>query len=154
MRKCALYVCQLYGVESENVNEARYQLFVTKSGATQQLPPCQSSLKEHTKRANYVTAIWKRAHLNLIKAPSPVGHGWCDSEGGLTVQWHDGVVAPKEALQDVACRCQKSKCVDNKCRCKSYNLKCTDLCQCTDCSNCGDDDIVVGECYSDSDEDE
>ena len=51
---CEYYTCKLYNDHGgENINKLRYGMFVTKSGASASLPPCQDSLHEHTKRSDY-----------------------------------------------------------------------------------------------------
>ena len=47
---------------TNEVNELRYRLFCLKKGDvdSNQLPPCDDSLRKHALRANYQAAIWKR----------------------------------------------------------------------------------------------
>jgi hypothetical protein len=52
------------------------------------LPPCRKSLKQHARRANFQTAIWKRAHIPVPEVPSPTdGHGWVMNDGVLEPLW-------------------------------------------------------------------
>jgi hypothetical protein len=52
------------------------------------LPPCNTSLLLHCKRANYQTFIWKNAHVQNPSLPSPCGNGWTfDDSGTLQIQW-------------------------------------------------------------------
>ena len=54
------------------------------------LSPCRRSLTQHIRRANYQTAIWKRALLPSPGIPNPFeGHGWHISEGELQPLWTD-----------------------------------------------------------------
>ena len=73
------------------------------------LPPCRKSLELHVLRANYVTYIWKHAHVanppELTvdnKSPSAIGRGWeFDTDGGLSIQWtYEDHIMPLE-LADV-----------------------------------------------------
>ena len=48
------------------------------------LPPCQSSLELHIKRANYVATVWRQASNNVIIEDSPQRHGW---NADFTLQW-------------------------------------------------------------------
>ena len=141
---CERYTCSLYGqVEGSDINKLRFQLFITKSGASQSLPPCRASLREHIKRANYVATIWKKADKQKIDPPSPTLHGWVlDETDRYAVKWHDGVIAPPEILQTVVCKCQKSHCQGNRCACVKAKLPCTELCGCVDCENSTDENDV------------
>jgi len=81
-------MCALYGKPSyTDVNKLRYNMFevryqpkstsrsfVIDDGADLSLlPPCQSSLQMHVRRANYVAYMWKQAHSAHPEIPSPVG---------------------------------------------------------------------------------
>ena len=60
------------------------------------LPPCLSSLKQHIKRVNYQTAIWKGANVPLLEIPSVEEHGWKLGDGGIEPVWCEGPVMPRE----------------------------------------------------------
>ena len=72
---CAMY-CKNAG--TNEANELRYQLFCLKKGDvdSNELPPCDDSLRKHALRANYQAAIWKRSLERCLKIPSPPGCGW------------------------------------------------------------------------------
>ncbi len=57
------FTCQLYcrNTKTSEVNELRYQLFRSRSGEIEsgQLPPCEDTRRQHTRRANYQAAIWR-----------------------------------------------------------------------------------------------
>ena len=65
--------------------------------------------------------------------------------------------APAEVLQLLSCNCKKNKCSDGTYICHSHGLKCSDLCNCTDCDNCKEvaesdnDDFTESDIESDSD---
>ena len=40
------------------------------------LPPCESVLRLHCGRANFLAVIWKRATLNCPDIPDIIYHGW------------------------------------------------------------------------------
>ena len=89
---CEAYTCKLYGQEDgDDINKLRYKLFITKSGASQSLPPCRESLRQHINRANFVAAVWKQADTGTISPPPPTCHGWIlDSyEEDYSIRWHD-----------------------------------------------------------------
>jgi len=67
------FVCALYGYAKEtSVNVVRAKMFekkYTKSGKIidmAMLPPCQSVLIPHSKRANYVSKLWKTSLISWL----------------------------------------------------------------------------------------
>ncbi|XP_070534449.1 uncharacterized protein [Ptychodera flava] len=82
------FVCDLYGQSGcSNVNEARYNCFRLGLQSDGALPPNKDSLKLHTQRANYQTAIYRRCLQAKMDAPSPHGHGWIVQDSELSIQW-------------------------------------------------------------------
>ena len=62
------FVCRIYGHKKiTSVNELRSVMFWAKSRKPDlsSLPPCSSSLRKHTSRAQYVAKIWKHATFPL-----------------------------------------------------------------------------------------
>ncbi|KAG0711428.1 hypothetical protein GWK47_020627 [Chionoecetes opilio] len=81
------FTCQLYAGNTKIVGaiSLRYHMFCAKKGQIEsgQLPPCEDSLMQHTLRANYQAAIWRRSLENLPDVPAPsAGHGWELDDGG------------------------------------------------------------------------
>ena len=77
------FVVRLNGIkEKMNVDEARYKMFSPKFENEEKtvdmstLPPCESVLRLHCERANYLAAIWKRAIISQPRIPDIVHHGW------------------------------------------------------------------------------
>ena len=68
-------------------------------------PPCSKSLKQHVKRANYQTAIWKRSHVPNADIPNASeGHGWHVSDGILQPLWTEEVeelTLPESVIDDL-----------------------------------------------------
>ena len=64
------------------VNEARYNFFSKKFDNEEKtvdmsvLPPCESVLRLHCERANFLAAIWKKAATSHFQFPDAVHHGW------------------------------------------------------------------------------
>ena len=83
-----------------------YQMFRSRRGdmKSAQLPPCEDTLKQHTRRANYKAAIWRQSLVNSPEIPnSSQGHGWTTSEdGSLVINLMAGSQLPK--LFSVCCR--------------------------------------------------
>ena len=97
------FVCALYGGGGISVNELRYHIYCSKRGkiSCDDLPPCHSALKEHCKRANYQSRIWRLALNATPDVPSPVENGWDHSsdENGdhcLVIKWMSCNSAPDE----------------------------------------------------------
>jgi len=84
------YVAKLFGSSNKTTNEARYSLFKKKYTDDKKvidlsvLPPCQSILQLHIKRANYVAYIWKSCCGENTEMPPAFKHGW--NEKG-EIQW-------------------------------------------------------------------
>ena len=116
------------------VNELRYQMFRSRRGEMEsaQLPPCEDTLKQYTRRANYQAAIWQRSLVNSPETPNPSqGHGWTTSEdGSLVINWMTGLLS---------CKCARA-CRPNDCTCIVNGLKCTAACKLQTCPNMADDD--------------
>jgi hypothetical protein len=117
--KLQQFVCSMYVRPNYNdTNVLRYDLFKTryepkssksvlrfKNGIDMSLlPPCQSSLLMHTKRATLQAFIWRHAHVADVSMPSPVGNGWKESEDKtLEVEWTDGDVMPRQLVDILVC---------------------------------------------------
>ncbi len=134
------FVCSLYGVKNTtNVDEAGYKKICTQKGKLpepHQIPPTEDELVQHCKRVAFVSLIIKQALEPSPDIPSPDGHGWrINSANELEVEWMTKNPAPDSILELIACKCKKSKCVSQSCTFLSDGLKCTDVCDCTDCSN-------------------
>ena len=139
---------------TNEVNKLQYRLFCLKKGDvdSNQLPPCDDSLRKHALRANYQAAICKRSLQRCPLIPSPFGCGWCTEDGWLAIDWMDGLPAPKAVLELLSCQCSRS-CKLPSCSCMANGLKCTDHFRLQDCTNrCDDDDVVPDDEDDDDDE--
>ena len=153
------FVCALYGLKSmADVNEARYVKFCAKKGGMpepQQLPPTKDELLQHCKRVSYVTAIIKQALELNVEYPSPQGHGWIiTASGDLEIEWMTQNPAPDSILEMVSCSCKRSKCHSASCSCFAHGLKCTDMCNCSQCENESDEADLQGGTSELSDDDD
>ncbi len=123
---------KLYGLKSDNVNEASFLKF-TASKITplpQKLRPTRDALLCHCKRVSYVTAMVKSALDGNFVMPSPNGHGWKIVDGKVCIEWMLLPAAPDQVLLLIACNCKKSACKRAICISLSHALTCTDLCGC------------------------
>lgn len=133
---CEEFVCSLYRCPGRNVHNVRYKLFCSRSSESCSLPPTRDALEKHANRANYQSAIWRKALEKDCEIPSPHGHGWNVKEGELFIHWMDQEPAPKALMELVSCKC-KTGCNGRRCSCHKVGLLCTDVCECIDCENSG-----------------
>ena len=131
------YTCSLYGVKERSVNTARYKLFKLGKFADEVLPPNEDCLRKHIQRANYQAAIWQRCTSQaVLNLPSPLNHGWLLlDDGSLGVHWMENRCASDMILKNCFCKCKSGRCENMRCACKKATNKCSELCQCIDCSN-------------------
>ena len=130
------FTCQLYGgKESTTVDNCRYTLFSSGKCSDDVLPPTCDSLVQHILRANFQTSSWCQCLSAEVIVPPPVDNGWNLANGELTIVWMTRPSAPQSLLECVECRC-KTGCKSMRCSCRKADLKCTDLCGCSDCQNC------------------
>ena len=62
--KCEAFICDLYPsarMTARVVDELRYLLFCQKKQENELLPPASDSLRQHLKRVNYQTFVWRKA---------------------------------------------------------------------------------------------
>ena len=75
----------------------------TKNFDTSSILPSQGSLNEHSRRANFQAAIWKRAHLTEYDVPAPTdGHGWEVSKGSMEPEWNSTDMLPQSIVDLLA----------------------------------------------------
>ena len=149
---CTMY-CSTPG--TSDINELRYRLFCLKRGDVEsnQLPPCNDTLRKHSLRANYQAAVWRRSLQRCQDIPSPVGSGWCTEDGKLYIDCLGGHPAPQAVLELLSCQCSRF-CKLPSCSCIVNELKCTDTCRLQDCKNKPEDDKPEDDNDVDGDEDD
>ena len=54
---CERLVCRLYGIDHNDVNDVRYQLFSTKGAQSHLLPPTRDTLYTHLLSVSYQARI-------------------------------------------------------------------------------------------------
>jgi hypothetical protein len=153
------FTCKLYSRNTKcvNVNKLRYEMYRSHGGDVEsgQLPPCQNTLYQHTLRANYQSAIWKKSLQNSPCIPNPYdGHGWTLNEGNLEIQWMTSLPAPEIVLSLMACKCSRA-CKPEDCPCIISGLKCTAACKLQTCSNMvNEEEVEMEQDPEDSDSDD
>ena len=134
---CTHLICQMYDQKhkGKNINDLRYRLFCRKQSRNEDLPPTTDSLRQHIKRANYQCLVWKLALQSQPLIPSPVGNGWCITEGEMHPVLMTLDPAPKALLNVITCACKTSGC-RGRCTCSSEGLICTAACNCEGGETC------------------
>lgn len=152
--------CRLYSKQGpQEVNKLRYYMYCEKNGEIEPhlLPTCEDVLHQHTKRANYQTALWRRCLMQDPEAPDPTQHGWRlenkDGTDVLVINWMTIKPAPDAIIELLACTCSRA-CTAADCCCMQNSLKCTEMCRLRDCENQAvDDDLEDVSLFEDEDDD-
>ncbi|CAK1581026.1 unnamed protein product [Parnassius mnemosyne] len=111
------FVCELYGYKNcTDVNNARFQKFCStyKSKNTNEpfqksiqrydasnLPPCKSELHQHLLRTQYITSVWRNAHLVKPTNLVPAGNGWILKNETYEFKWFEGDCVPETVLDAI-----------------------------------------------------
>lgn len=103
------FICQIYRIKADNVNEARYYKFISTYSSKNEnepfnkkylnydasnLPPCESELKQQLLRTQYKTSIWRNANLKCPTTLKPEDYGWVIEEDRYSFKWQEGNVVP------------------------------------------------------------
>jgi len=137
VKKLERFVVLLYDRTSdvESVNECRQILFAQKGRNIELIPPTEDALYQHIKRAVLQARfIWNTSLQKQQIVPDVSNWGWCRDNAKKVIipKWITGNEASRACQELIKCGC-KQKC-GGRCKCKSYNLECTDLCKCS--GNC------------------
>ena len=136
---CVNFVSKCYNMPSfDTMNELRYEFWLKKIGSAKKvcpplenLPPTDSSFREHVKRAMFQLSIWlsadKRQPSDSINATD---WGWYEIEMQLMpIMTPDDVqIAPDSVLKLIKCNCKSvnKRCGENsRCSCAKNSLPCT-----------------------------
>ena len=142
------YVCPCYGFDG-NLSEARYKLWVSKTGnrtvtrvpELKALPPISDAYEENVKRAHIQVCIWKHA-LNADPPNLDPTLYQCQkdetSKSLIPVTTPAGSKpAPLEILELIRCDCVSGEpCKTGRCGCLAAQLSCTVLCACVSNGQC------------------
>ena len=113
----------------DSVNDSRKYLFSKKSRQIENIPPSQSALIQHIKRAVYQAAyVWGQMHHTMQELPSPSNWGWTKEDDIWKPKWSTLPEASKGCRELIKCNC-KTACA-GCCKCFRANLSCTFLCFC------------------------
>lgn len=137
----ASFVCTAYcpkGIQIRSVPELRWHLFCKQMAESDRLPPTYGALKQHILRVHVQARVWGQASIAHQVFVDPLKNGYhLDIRNQLKPTTTDVPPAPVAIIEMVRCMC-KGDCTSQRCSCKSKDLQCTDLCQCS--SECDNDE--------------
>ena len=111
------------------VNEARQQLFSKGSRTLENIPPTQTAMTEHTKRAAYQAGhVWGSALIAKPNLPCPHDWGWKREEGEWKPVWTVLPQAQESCYERIHCGCKKGCAAP--CKCRKASLAFSALCNC------------------------
>jgi len=93
------------------------------------LPPTLGVLRQHVLRVHIQARVWGQASIALQDPHlDPIQNDYHkEPDGQLKPTMTDALPAPQAVIAD---------CSSTRCSCRTRNLSCTDLCQCSgDCEN-------------------
>ena len=134
-KKIQRFVILMYSKTSllHNTDEARLDLYFSRSQNIENIPPTKNALFLHTRRALYQSGVWSRCLEAQQNLPSPKDFGWLESSDQVIKwipNWMSQFQASIECREFVKCGCQTSCTSSKRCKCNSADLKCTRLCKC------------------------
>lgn len=104
------FVCRMYTLNTNNVNEGRFELFEKKYKSKKpnekltkkhlkgydasSLPPTRQTLLQQIKRTIYISSIWCNAHLRTPTELHPHDCGWTIIDDSYEFYWYDGPESP------------------------------------------------------------
>jgi len=151
----ASFICAAYspkGIYIKTVSELRWHLFYKHMAKSDKLPPTLGALRQHVLRVHIQARVWGQASIALhVPQLDPLQNGYHKgSDGQLKPTMTDALPAPKAIIEIVICHC-KTDCSSVKCSCRTKNLSCADLCQCS--SECENDEDIQDKYETDDDDD-
>lgn len=132
------FVCQLYVPKTDitTVKQLRWSVFKKKQAESERLPPTQAALDQAILRAHFQMMVWNKDNVPNPVLPSPNNYGWVMENDEWVPVMTTLEPAPKAIIQLVKCACAKSRCSSNRCQCRKAGLFCTDMCECSEDSDC------------------
>lgn len=123
------FVCEIYGFKNlTDINTARFEKFCStykannpdepfekrfKNYDASNLPPCKAELKQQLLRTQYITSIWRNAHLRFPSTLAPTRNGWDLQNGKFEFYWFEGDCMPPSVIDALKAENEKqntSKC--------------------------------------------
>ena len=103
------------------------------------LIPSVDALYRHFLKAMLVIHYWKQSTNNTITLPPIDKYGWKKNNGTVSPDWDsdENIKAVEDRVSFLlkGCRCEKTQCGNNRCRCFKSNKQCGPGCSCINCTN-------------------
>ena len=119
-----------------SVNEARMNMYFSRTQNIENIPPTKNTFLFHTKRALFQSVVWSRCLDVLQNLPLPKDFWWKESDNSIIKwipYWMSQSEASKECREFIKCAC-KATCSTSRYTYKGADLRCTLLCKCN-CSH-------------------
>ena len=115
---------------------ARYQYYTRKKGKPRrimELPPTETNLLLHIKRAHLQVMLWKAADQQGPPQVDITQFGWDLKDGVPCPSFDSGPPAPVGLIDVISCGCRTigKPCSTEVCSCHHNNLSCTIYCNCS-----------------------
>ena len=111
----------------KTIFELRWYFYSKFQSDISDSPPTTAALKYQIFRCHYIALV-------LQELPSPLSYSWeCYGDTYKTTMT-DELPAPIALIELSVCAC-KTKCVNDRCKCRKNKLQYTDMCKCIDCAN-------------------
>ncbi len=131
------FFAALYGQPAcTSMTNARYNLYTRKQGKPlriMSLPPTDTNLYHHVRRAHLQMLLWKAADQQGPPDVSISDYGWEVKDGRTCPYIDSGPPGPPLLMNVISCRCRATDkaCKQANCSCHHEQLSCTMYCLCT-----------------------
>ena len=133
------FICEFFGKQNtEELNDPRYQMFCgkRKSPDPERITPTRESFMLQLRPANFVTRIWKQAHICYPEKLNPADQCWeIGKYQKIQTRWSTLKLVLDAMLEVIYCGCKTGTCTTNRCQCHRNQLKCLNVCGSQNCSN-------------------
>lgn len=136
------FFAAIYGQPpGSSMSEARYKMYSRKKGKPMRimaLPPTESNLLFHVRRAHLQMILWKAADQQSPPQLDITQFGWEMKDGILSPSFDTGPAAPPGLIDVISCGCKSGgkSCSTERCSCQKNTMSCTIYCTCTAGDEC------------------
>ena len=136
------FFAAMYGQSpGTSMSEARHSMYSRKTGKPMRvmaLPPTETNLYLHVRRAHLQTMLWKAADQQGPPNVDITKFGWEVKEGIPSPCIATGIHAPQGLIDVINCGCKAEgkACSTESCSCHKNNMSCTVYCACSAVDGC------------------
>lgn len=114
----AVILNPLFNSKRKTANDARHELFCQKGKKSESLPPTSDSWKQHLRRANYQSFVWKQCLAPMMNLAKPEESGWVkDEDGFLQLLYRELPAAPESVAELTTSDAKQRAGRDGRCKC-------------------------------------